>query len=191
VNNPKIVHRLAPDIYYDNKTMLAIYDAQADELGQYEDEIYQIFLNNLVSYCDLDGLRRFEALFFIQADEENESIEYRRERIRLKFAVRLPFTKISVKRMLEAAFGAGNVDFEPIYNEYKLRVGIDTPIDGLYEQTIKELRDEIIPANIILEAIQYEPYLHRYLKKHYNHGEMRQFTQGELSQYANSEHTGE
>ena len=184
MNNPKIVHRLAPDIYTDNKTMLAIYDAQAKELEQYDAQIYQVFLNNLVKFCDIEGIRRFEAIFNIQADEENETLEYRRARIINKFTIQLPYTKITTKQMLDNIFGEENAQFEVIYNSYKVRIGIETEIENLIEQTISDLRREIIPANMDIETIVYQRYMHRYLKKHYTHAEMKQFTQGELSQYA-------
>lgn len=187
MNNPKVVHRLVPDIYSNNETMLAIYDAQADELGQYEDKIYQIFLNNLVKFCDIEGIRRFEAIFNIQADEENETLEFRRSRIIIKFTLSIPYTKISLKNMLSEVYGANNVDIDIEYNNYSIKIALETSIVGLVEQTTKELRQEIIPANMGITVIDYEPYMHRYLNKHYTYDEMRRnkkLTYGELSKYA-------
>ena len=85
--------------------------------------------------------------------------------------------------MLSTIFGEDNIEFDVLYNQYKVRVGIETSIEGLVNETMKDLRN-IIPANMIIETIIYEPYMHGYLKRHYTHEQMKQFTQGELSQYA-------
>lgn len=181
-NNEKIF-RAANDKYSGNLTMLAIYDAQLQELDSNSSLIYQAFLNNFVKHADIEGVRRFEAIFFIQADEENETIELRKARIINKFAMQLPYTKIFVEQMLSTIFGEDNIEFDVDYSAYKVRVGIETDIEGLVNETMKDLRN-IIPANMIIEKIIYEPYMHRYLKRHYTHEQMQQFTQGELSQYA-------
>ena len=182
-NRDKKVYRMANDKYSGNLTMLAIYDSQNKELNKTSALIYQTFLNNFLKHCDIEGVRRFEALFDIQANEETESIELRKERIRQKFAEYPPFTKIFVEQMLEYLFGNGNWEFIPDYNNYRVQVGIETDIEGLVEETLKDLR-KIIPANMILETIIYVQYTHNYLKRHYTHSELEEFTQGELSQYA-------
>lgn len=181
-NNEKIF-RAANDKYSGNLTMLAIYNAQLQELDGNSSLIYQAFLNNFVKYANIEGVRRFETIFYIQADEENESIELRKTRIINKFAMQLPYTRIFVEQMLSTIFGEDNIEFDVQYNQYKVRVGIETDIQGLVEETLKDLRN-IIPANMIIETILYEPYMHRYLKRHYTHEQLAEFTQGELSQYA-------
>lgn len=181
--NTDKIFRNANDKYAENQTMLAIYDAQLSELGRNSDVIYRTFLNNFVKYCDIEGVRRFEALFYIQADEETESIELRKTRIWQKFTELPPFTRIFVEQMLEGLFGEGNWEFDVFGNEYRVAIGIETDIEGLIEETLKSLR-QIIPANMIMETIIYIPYIHKYLRRHYTHDELKQFTQGELSQYA-------
>ena len=74
-NNEKIF-RAANDKYSGNLTMLAIYDAQLQELDWNSSLIYQAFLNNFVKYADIEGVRRFEAIFYIQADEEHHTLKY-------------------------------------------------------------------------------------------------------------------
>ena len=179
MNNNRPVFRLANDIYENNAEMLAIYNAQSEEVGSYEAIIQRVFLNNLVKYCNVEGIRRFEALFYIQADEINDSMELRRQRVINKFTELPPFTKIFVEQMLENVFGSGMWEFEIYYNDYKVKIGIESSIDGLVTETLKDLR-QIIPANIIIEQIVYYPYTHGYLKRHYTHEQMKQFTHGEL-----------
>ena len=94
-SNEKIF-RAANDKYNGNQTMLSVYDAQLQELDWNDRLIYQAFLNNFVKYCDIEGIRRFEAMFDIKADEVNDTMELRRARIINKFAFQLPYTKINV-----------------------------------------------------------------------------------------------
>lgn len=183
MNDDRQIFRFAPDIYNQNETMLQVYERQHGEINQYEQLIIQSFLNNFVKKCNLEGVRRFEKVFGIQANEEEDTMELRKARIINKFAFHLPYTRIFVEQMLETIFGEGNSIFYVVYNDYKAKVDIETEIQGLVEETLKDLR-QIIPANIIIEVILYEKYMHRYLKKYYTHNDLKQFTYGELSQYA-------
>lgn len=182
-NRAEIVFRLAPDIYNENENMLDVYGAQKIELGNYEAIIYRIFLNNYVKYADLEGVRRLEAIFYIKANEATETLEFRKARLLNKFAFLPPFTKIFLKRLLNNIFGEGNVEVFIYYDERRLEIDIENAEIKLINQTMKDIR-QIIPANMILEKYQVMPYTHRYLRNHYTHEEMQQFTQGELSQYA-------
>ena len=165
------------------KTMLEMYEAQANELGDYEALIYRAFLNSFVMLCDEEGIERFEAIFNIQADPSTESLDFRKNRIILKFTTLPPYTKIFAKQMLDNIFGAENVDFEIIYNNYKVMIGIESNLQNVIDATFEDLR-QLIPANMTLEQFIYEEYMHRYLRRHYTYEEMKQFTYGELSQYA-------
>ena len=181
-NNDKIF-RNANDKYSSNQTMLAIYDAQLSEVDDTTTLIYQAFLNNFVKYCNIEGIRRFEAIFHIQADEVNDSMDLRRSRIYTKFAQLPPYTKIFMEQMLQELFGEDNYEFIVNNDEYKVFVGIETDIEGLIEETLKDIR-QIIPANMILDTIVYVPYIHRYLQRHYTHNDLKEFTHEVLSQYA-------
>jgi len=178
-SNDKII-RFAPDIYENNQTMLANYNAQKTEINDYEAIIQRIFLNNLVKYCNVEGIRRFESIFYIQADEINENLEFRKMRVINKFNQLPPFTKIFIKQLLSDLFGEENIAFDVFYNDYTFKVEIETTLDSLLTETLKDLR-KIIPANMIIEQILYYPYSHGYLKKYYTHEEMKQFTHGELN----------
>ena len=182
-NRAEIVFRLAPDIYNENENMLEIYNAQKLELGQYEDKIYRIFLNNYVKYADLEGIRRLEKIFNIIADEILDTIEYRRARLLNKFASLPPFTRIFLEQMFTNIFGE-EMFIVNIYNdEYRVEIDIQTTIDGLFDRTMKDVR-QIIPANMILEKFQIMPYTHRYIRDYYTHRQLEDLTFGELSKYA-------
>lgn len=180
MNNPRMVYRFANDIYSDNVNMLAIYEAQSEELQEYETDVQRIFFNNLVKYCDNDGLKRLEDIFNIKADETTESREFRETRLIIKFTMRLPYTVNFMKNMLESLFGADKYEFEVNYGNRHAYVGIETDIEKLITSTLEDIR-QILPANMTMSFIQYIPYVHGYLRKYYTHEQMKQFTHGELN----------
>lgn len=183
MNSTEKVLRYAPDIYIDNDDMLAVYNGQKTEITIAGEKSYQAFLNNFVKSCDLEGIRRWEKIFNILADEINETLDFRKGRVINKLIQQPPYTKIFIEQMLEGIFGIGNYDVQIIYNDYIIKIYIETSIDGLYIDTFKNIQ-KMIPANMTIEAIQGEPYLHIYLQKKYTYGDIEQFTYGELSQYA-------
>lgn len=180
MNNPKIVYRFAPDIYNENKTMLAIYEVQSEELQDYRKDVQRIFFNNLVKYCDNNGLKKLEDIFNIKADETTESRDFREARLITKFTMRLPYTVNFMKNMLEVLFGVGKYEFDVDYGNRHADIGIETEIEQLINSTLEDIR-QILPANMTMNFIQYIPYVHGYLRRHYTHEEMRQFTHGELN----------
>lgn len=183
MNSNKKVFRYAPDVYINNEEMLEIYDVQNQEIEQIENYSLKNFLNNFLETCDVEGVRRFEKILDILADEILETLEFRKTRILNRLIQQPPYTKIFLENMLKGIFGKENVSLKVIENDYIIEVVIDTSIDGLYDDTLQELR-KIIPANIVIKSLQIEPYTHMYLNKRYTHAQMEQFTQGELSQYA-------
>lgn len=182
-NDTRKIYRLAPDIYEENETMLEVYKQENLQIDEFELLITRVFLNNFVKTCNEEGIKRFEKIFKILADEINESLEYRKARIINKFTSQLPYTKIFLQQMLEGIFGDRMYEIDILNDVYKIKIDIETSIQGLFDQTFKDLR-EIIPANIIIEQLITQPYMHKYLRKYYTHENMKQFTYGELSQYA-------
>lgn len=183
MNTSEKVLRYAPDFYIDNKDMLAIYNAQSQELTVYGKKSYQAFLNNFVKKTDIEGIRRWEKIFNILADEINESLEFRQSRVLNKLIQQPPYTKIYLEQTLENLFGKDKYTLQILNKEYKIKIDIETNIDGLFEDTLINIR-KLIPANMILEVIQIEEYMHLYLNRHYTYGEMEALTYGELSKNA-------
>lgn len=183
MNTSEKVLRFAPDLYIDNKDMLAVYNAQANELKLFGENSQRAFLNNFVKRCDKNGIKRWEKIFNILADEINDSLEYRQARVLNKLLQQPPFTKIFLEQMLENLFGKDKYTLQILNNEYIIKIDIETNIDGLYEDTLINIRN-IIPANMVLQTIQVEEYMHLYLNRHYTYGEMEALTYGELSKYA-------
>ena len=183
MNREKLVTRYAPDLYSNNSDMLAIYNAQSNEISRIKVSIKTEYLNNFVKTCNLDGIRRWEKIFNILADEINDTIEFRHARILNKIIQQPPYTKIYLSQMLDGLFGEDKYTLQVEENNYIIKIDIETEINGLFDDTIENIK-LLIPANMILKVIQVEKYMHMYLKRHYTHLELEQFTYGELSQYS-------
>lgn len=183
MNKNKLVTRYAPDLYSENVDMVAIYEAQSNEIENIKAQIKTEYLNNFVKTCNLDGIRRWEKLFNILADEINDSLDFRRSRVLNKIIQQPPYTEIYLRNMLYGLFGEDKVILQIDGNNYIIKIEIETEIDGLSEDTVNNIR-LLIPANMELKTLQIKKYMHLYLKKHYTHQDLTQFTYGELSQYA-------
>lgn len=183
ITGEKVLRYAPADFYDENLDMLAVYRAQGIDINIADKNSYQNFLNNFVLYCNLEGIRRWEKLFNILADEAKDSLEYRQQRVLQKLLQVPPYTKIFLEQMLESLFGADKFDLQIDENSYKISIYIETSSDDLYDDTLKNIRI-IVPANMTIETIKADKYIHLYLNKHYTYGEMEQFTYGELSRYA-------
>lgn len=184
MNNPKKTYRFANDLYEKNANMLAVYDAQCNLLDDCDINLEKNFFNNFVLTCDLDGIKQFENIFNILADETTETLEFRKQRIIERFSNKLPYTKFTLYNFLNKSFGEENVNTEIVYNDYDIKIGVENVTQSEINRVIKELRREILPANMLTTDILYEPYMHRYLRKYFTYEQMEELTYGELSQYA-------
>lgn len=183
MNTSEKVLRFAPEKYINNEDMLAIYKAQSKEILKSNESVATAFLNNFVKSSNLEGVRRWEKIFNILADEINESMDFRKARILNKLVQQPPYTKIYLAQTLESLFGADKYTLQILNNEYIIKIDIETDIHGLFEDTINNLR-ALIPANMSLQVIQVERYMHLYLNRNYTYGEMEALTYGEFSKYA-------
>lgn len=186
MNSNEKVLRFANELYSSNREMLTIYNVQSQEVFLLNNKTLQEFLNNFVLSCDLDGIRRWEKIFNILADELLETLEYRQKRVLNRLVQQPPYTKIYLERMLSGLFGEDYYALKILNNNYIIKVTIETQIDGLYKDTIETLR-QLVPANMVIEALQLEQYMHMYLTKHFTHEQLENLTYGELSQYAEAE----
>lgn len=186
MNKNNKVFRFANDLYSDNREMLAIYNSHEQEVLLVNNSTLKAFLNNFVRLCDLDGIRKWEKIFNILADELTETLDFRKTRVLNRLIQQPPYTKIYLERMLAGIFGEENYALKILNNNYIMNIVIETNIDGLYDDTIKLLK-KLIPANMTIQAIQLEQYMHMYLNKYYTYEQMETLTQGELSQYAGVE----
>ena len=179
-----LVARYSQRALYDNNTEIqAIYNAQGEQILIISGGIDRSFYNNFIIKAGIDGIRRFEVLLGIIADEALEDIEFRRTRVLNRLGLHPPYTRLFLEQMLTSIFGAGNWEMEIDPVSLTFEVYVETADWQTYDMTMENIRN-IIPANLGFISASVVPYTHVYLRRHYTHDEMSALTQGELSQFA-------
>lgn len=105
--------------------------------------------NMFVETADENGIKRFESMMGIVADE-TDSLDTRRFRILTKWNDYTPYTKPVLYRRLLAICGSDDAfDIEEHYTEYWLRIVTHLGIFGAYDM-IAAMLDEMLPCNLVL-----------------------------------------
>lgn len=143
------IKELMPHIYNNNLEMNAILDAENFEL---EDilklQIKGQFNNTFIIKSDIEGIRKFEDLFDIKANEELEDLEFRRQRLLNRMQTKSPFTERYLQIKLDEILGKGRWSYDIVYNDYTLDIYSLTP-GKLWLNELKNLLEKIIPCNIV------------------------------------------
>lgn len=102
------------------KTLGASIDPPA---VQSQERLVQIWYNQFVTACDEETLRRRERLFGILADSLREDIEFRRERLLLRYRTRLPLTMNFLRQRLDEIIGQDQYKAWVSYGDWYYRLG--------------------------------------------------------------------
>ena len=127
MNTDKKVRRYANDLYTDNKDMLAVYDAQCDELSKLEIQLNNAFNNNYVKTSNMQGIEQWEDIFSI-LHNSSISINERKMTVINKLLQQPPFTKIWLEQYLTELFGKNMFVITISYNDRELYLAIETDI---------------------------------------------------------------
>lgn len=147
----KLVDFLPPEIskIQDFKVVM---DVENYELEDLEKGQKRILYENFIDTATEQGIKHQEKLFKIRADLENETLEFRKLRIKNRKMDKMPITHRSLEYKLKTLFGEGNYKVEVINNEYILKVEINTFDWNAFNEIVDNFR-YIIPCNIILKSI--------------------------------------
>ena len=154
-----VVYRLRPKVTEGNDTLDALYGVEYDECVRANDSIRSIFSNNFIKTANLDGVRKFEKIYYIN-ERDDLGLEERREIVYSKMIYKPPFTRQRLNILLTNILGEGNFWFEINPTEFSVIVGIIKLDKTVYDKYIERIR-EIIPANMYL--IPSTPYTYLYL----------------------------
>lgn len=138
-----------PSLYYDNRSMNSILDTEQIEIDKIKSQTLDAFHDNFALTATIRGIENYERILRITPDPATESIEFRRNRIIMRLGMFLPYTKFFLQEFLNGVFGDGNWNLVVDHLIYTIYIDVETNIYGLYEQTMKDVR-ELIPANLIL-----------------------------------------
>ncbi|BDR86143.1 putative phage tail protein [Clostridium tetani] len=128
-----------------------IMDTENIELGIIEKGQQRILHENFIDTATEYGVRHQEKLFKIRADLSNETLEFRKLRIKNRKIDKAPFTYRFLENKLNNLFGEDNYKLEVLNNEYVLKVEINTFDWNMFNEIVDNFRT-IIPCNMILNS---------------------------------------
>ncbi|RXI46257.1 hypothetical protein DP145_06675 [Clostridium tetani] len=128
-----------------------IMDTENIELEIIEKGQQRILHENFIDTATEYGVRHQEKLFKIRADLSNETLEFRKLRIKNRKIDKAPFTYRFLENKLNNLFGEDNYKLEVLNNEYVLKVEINTFDWNMFNEIVDNFRT-IIPCNMILNS---------------------------------------
>ncbi|BDR73618.1 phage protein [Clostridium tetani] len=128
-----------------------IMDTETIELEIIEKGQQRILHENFIDTATEYGIRHQEKLFKIRADLLNETLEFRKLRIKNRKIDKAPFTYRFLENKLNNLFGEHNYKLEVLNNEYVLKVEINTFDWNMFNEIVDNFR-AIIPCNMILNS---------------------------------------
>lgn len=116
----------------------------------------EIKQNNLLNENFIDtatelGIKHRENLYKIKPDLRNESLNFRKLRIKNRKMDKMPITHRALEKKLEVLFGEDNYKVEIINNEYITKLAISTFDWNAFNEIVDNFR-YIIPCNMILQS---------------------------------------
>lgn len=128
-----------------------IMDTENIELEIIEKGQQRILHENFIDTATEYGIRHQEKLFKIRADLLNETLEFRKLRIKNRKIDKAPFTYRFLENKLNNLFGEDNYKLELLNNEYVLEIEINTFDWNMFNEIVDNFRT-IIPCNMILNS---------------------------------------
>ncbi|WP_291563735.1 MULTISPECIES: putative phage tail protein [unclassified Clostridium] len=146
----KLIDFLPPEIA-NIEEFKQITSTEDKELQLLEKGQQRILNENFIDKATEYGVKKYEALFKIRANSLNESLEFRKLRLKNRKLDKVPFSYNFLSNKLKNLFGEGNYKLEVINNEYVLKVEINTFDWNMFNEIIDNFR-YIIPCNMILNS---------------------------------------
>jgi len=146
----KLINFLPPEIA-NIEEFKQIASTEDKELQLLEKGQQRILNENFIDGATEYGVKKYETLFKIRANSLNESLEFRKLRLKNRKLDKVPFSYNFLSNKLKNLFGEGNYKLEVINNEYVLKVEINTFDWNMFNEIIDNFR-YIIPCNMILNS---------------------------------------
>lgn len=128
-----------------------IMNTENIELEIIEKGQQRILNENFIDTATEYGIKHKEKLFKIRADLLNDTLEFRKLRIKNRKIDKAPFTYRFLENKLKTLFGEDNYKLELLNDEYVLKVEINTFDWNMFNEIIDNFR-YIIPCNMILNS---------------------------------------
>lgn len=160
-----------PEYIQSYREIQKIMEAETPEVQRLEDKSEVIKDNQFISFCEEEGIKRYEELLGVIALDD-DTLENRRFRVLSAWNNYIPYTMVTLKQRLEMLCGVDGYLLELRADRYFLKVQIALTSKKNYAQ-VEKLLQEVVPCNLMI-----------HVSLLYNkHSLLRQFTHRQLSQY--------
>lgn len=137
-----------PELYNRNIEMNNIIDSEEDELeDRLKFGIENSFKDTFAVIATEKGLQNFEKMFNIKVNPDEDTLEFRRQRIISRLVSSIPFTETYLKNQLNMFLGKGTWNYTIDYNNYSITINSLKPGNAWYQELLDFL-DRTIPCNM-------------------------------------------
>ncbi|AWB31514.1 putative phage tail protein [Clostridium botulinum] len=146
----KLIDFLPPQIanIEDFKQITSTEDGDLELLEKGQQRILK---ENFIDTATEYGVKHQEKLFKIRADLVNDTLEFRKLRIKNRKMDKMPITQRALEHRLKTLFCEGNYKVEVLNDEYVLKVEINTFDWSMFNEIIDNFR-YIVPCNMMLSS---------------------------------------
>ncbi len=162
--------------FVDIKELVSTENALFNELISAVDEVV---IDQHVQTAEDRGLKYYEEMFNIIVNPEEDSIEFRRQRVLNRFYNPVPFTEKALRLKLDSLLSDEGYELEVDTDEYTLTVTLKLGLRNMWNEVEKTLISTL-PSNLLLIiALKYNTHETLSNKTHaqlsaYTHYELRE-----------------
>lgn len=143
------INNFMPNLYNNNIEMNAIINSEEVEFeNSLKFNIRTSFDNNFIATADSYGLTNFEKLFNLTSNPNEESLDFRRQRLWNRINSNPIYTERYLQQCLNDILGVNNYRYVISYNDYTLDIYATRP-GKLWLKELKALLEKIMPCNIL------------------------------------------
>lgn len=145
---------LLPPIYREVQDYQKICTAEKAEFDLLAGSVEGVQSNFFFQTMDEDSVAQWEKVFHIVAVPEKESLQFRRQRVMTRIAIRPPYTLGFLYQKLDELIGAGKWTCSITYPLYELRLATSAKNQSYYDE-VTHLINQIKPAHIVFISMPY------------------------------------
>ena len=140
------LEKYVPDYYDGIRDMKELMKTENPLFKDGRLALQRFIQNQFIMQCDIPTLQKYEEMFGLLASNE-ESLEWRRERILIRINMRPPFSWWFLTRKLDDLFGEGKYSAHVDFAQQELFVESGAETSGLFKESVV-LINAIKPANM-------------------------------------------
>lgn len=170
IEHKKLIEYLPPFLaeYREYRRLFAVLQAEEDAILQRVDKA---LTSTYIAIADGEGVARWEGMLGIVPNAQ-ETLEDRRESIKMKLAGSKPYTYRKLVEILDGLLGEGEYQLNMVPEEFRLTVLVELT-SRFQQEAVDNLLKRIVPANMIcIVGVRYRQY-----------GELKPYSHEDLSAY--------